>query len=81
MSITAQKKANFKKALQLLINDFNAHNIDHSESGRMNFWVPNEDGEPVSGEISRDCDVCFWDEPELEDQINQAIESKILNLC
>jgi len=80
MLATELKKANFKHALQILINEFNAHNIEHSEGGRMGFWVLDMNGEPISGEISRDCDVCFFDNSEIEDKINQTIQEKVLNM-
>lgn len=80
MSVTSIKKENFKKSLQLLVSEFNAHNIDHSEGGRMSFWVPNLDGEDICGEISRDSDVCFFDEDVMEDRINNAIQEKIFKV-
>ena len=80
MLATELKKANFKHALQILINEFNAHNIEHSEGGRMSFWVPNLDGEDICGEISRDSDVCFFDNSEIEDKINQTIHEKVFNI-
>lgn len=78
MSVTSIKKENFKKSLKLLVNEFNAHNIDHSEGGRMGFWVPNLDGEDIYGEISRDSDVCFFDADVMEDMINLSIYEKII---
>ena len=78
MSVTSIKKENFKKSLKLLVNEFNAHNIDHSEGGRMTFWVPNLDGEDICGEISRDSDVCFFDNDVMEDMINLSIYEKII---
>jgi len=80
MLATELKKANFKQALTILTKEFNAHNFEHSEGGRVGFWIPDEDGDDVCGEISRDCDVCFFDRSELEDKINQTIQEKVFNL-
>ena len=80
MLATELKKANFKQALQILVEDFNAHNIEHSEGGRMGFWIPDVNGEDICGEISRDCDVCFFDNSEIEDKINQTIQELQLDI-
>lgn len=80
MLATELKKQNFKDALNLLVKEFNAHNIEHSEGGRISFWIPDENGDDISGEISRDCDVCFFNEDVMEDKINQTIQEKIFNL-
>lgn len=80
MSITSIKKENFQKSLKLLVNEFHAHDIDHSEGGRMGFWVPNLDGKDIYGEISRDSDVCFFDNDVMENLINSTIYEKIISL-
>jgi len=77
---TELRKANFKHALQVLVHDFNAFSFDDEMGGRKTFFIEKEDGETVHGEISRDCDVCFFDQPELEDKINKTINEKVLSI-
>lgn len=80
MSITALKKENFKKALNVLVYDFNAHTFEDEMGGRKLFWLPDNNGDDIAGEISRDCDVCLMDNNDLEDRINLVIEEKVLNI-
>jgi len=80
MSITAIKKQNFKSALELLIKEFNAHNFEDEMGGRKLFWLNNDSGNDITGEISRDCDVCLMDDSELEDRINEMISEKVLKI-
>ena len=81
MLATELKKANFKSTLQLLVKEFNAHNFEDEMGGRKLFWIPDNDGDDIAGEISRDCDVCLMDNPEFEDKINQTIKEKVFNIC
>ena len=80
MLATELKKANFKQALQILINEFNAHNFEDEMGGRKLFWIPDNDGDDIAAEISRDCDVCLMDNPKFEDKINQIIQEKVFNM-
>ena len=80
MLATELKKANFKSTLQLLVKEFNAHNFEDEMGGRKLFWIPDNNGDDIAGEISRDCDVCLMDNPELEDRINETISKNIFNL-
>lgn len=80
MSVTAIKKQNFKLALQLLVKEFNAHTFEDEMSGRKLFWLNNDSGNDIAGEISRDCDVCLMDDSELEDTINEMISEKVLKI-
>ena len=81
MLATELKKANFKSTLQLLVKEFNAHTFEDEMGGRKLFWIPDNDGDDIAGEISRDCDVCLMDNPEFEDKINQTIKEKVFNIC
>jgi len=80
MTATELKKANFKSTLQLLVKEFNAHKFLDEMGGRKLFLIPNNNGDDIVGEISRDCDVCLMDNSELEDRINETILKNIFNL-
>ena len=77
MSKTAIKKENFKKALQLLAKEFNAHNFEHEDGGRKVFFAPNKDGVDVQFQIDRESYVGSWDDKEMETEMNNRISQVI----
>ena len=77
MSKTAIKKENFKKALQLLVKEFNAHNFEHEDGGRIVFFAPNKDGEDVQFQIDRESNVGSWDDQEMETEMNSRISQVV----
>ena len=77
MSNTAIRRENFKIALQVLVKEFNAHNFDHEDGGRMIFFAPNKDGEDVMFQIDRGSYVGSWDDQEMETEMNNRISQVI----
>lgn len=77
MTVTQIKKENFKKALKVLVDEFNAHNFDDETGGRKIAWVPNDQGDDIMVQIDRDSWVGVWDDKELEKKINDRINQVI----
>ena len=82
MSITSIKKANFKAAKDLLINKYNAYNIDN-EGAYFHMFIDFEDY-TLQCELTRDCQFGSWDATKLgqgdwtKDEIaKQAAASKL----
>ena len=82
MSITSIKKENFKAAKDLLINKYNAYNIDN-EGAYFHMFIDFEDY-TLQCELTRDCQFGSWDATKLgqgdwtKDEIaKQAAASKL----
>jgi len=82
MTITSIKKANFKAAIDLLINKYNAYNIDN-EGAYFPMSIDFE-GYTIQCELTRDCQFGSWDATKLgqgnwtKDEIaKQAAASKL----
>lgn len=82
MSITSIKKENFKAAKDLLINKYNAYNIDN-EGAYFHMFIDFEDY-TIQCELTRDCQFGSWDATKLgqgdwtKDEIaKQAAASKL----
>ena len=82
MSITSIKKENFKAAKDLLINKYNAYNIDN-EGAYFHMFIDFEDY-TLQCELTRDCQFGSWDAIKLgqgdwtKDEIaKQAAASKL----
>ena len=63
MTITAIKKANFKAVKDLLINKYNAYNIEN-EGAYFHMYIDFEDF-TIHCELSRDCAFGSWDATKL----------------
>jgi len=82
MTITAIKKANFKAVKDLLIEKYNAYNIDN-EGSFFTMFIDFED-QTLQCELTRDCSFGSWDAIKLgqgdwtEDEIaKQAAASRL----
>ena len=63
MTITAIKKANFKAVKDLLIEKYNAYNIDN-EGSFFTMFIDFED-QTLQCELTRDCSFGSWDATKL----------------
>ena len=65
MSITSIKKQNFKAVKDLLINKYNAYNIDN-EGAYFHMFIDFQDY-TLQCELTRDCQFGSWDATKLDE--------------
>ena len=53
MTKTELRKLKTKSVLNLLVEEFNAYNIESSDGGRIDFWVDYKDEEPFQFQYHR----------------------------
>jgi hypothetical protein len=82
MTKTELRKATTKSVIEMLINKYNAYNIDDEMGGRISFWIDSKLGNTFQCEYHRsNQDICIYENVKLAgggwsiDEINKAAEA------